>query len=83
MRASEEQTHALTLTSIALDEVELADAVKRTLLINEAARILCRHYGPQHGCHCKGVDDHCHAHTLWEPEARTLVVGLDRIGALK
>jgi hypothetical protein len=73
----------LTLAAIALDDDELAVAVKRTLMINEAARMLCRYYGPQNGCHCKGIDAHCHAHILWEPEGRVVVMGFERMGAFK
>jgi hypothetical protein len=83
MKATDTQEHALSLAAVALDEVELSEAIKRTLLINEATRILCRHYGPQDGCHCKGNDANCHAHILWEPEGRAIVAGFERIGALK
>lgn len=83
MPVSEAQEQGLSLASVALDEGELAVAVKRTLLINEACRILCRYYGPQNGCHCKGIDANCHATTMWEPEARALVIGFERIGVIK
>lgn len=83
MPVTEAQEQALSLAAIGLNEDELAVAVKRTLLINEAARILCRYYGPKEGCHCKHVDSNCHAYTLWEPEARAVVVGFERIGAFK
>jgi hypothetical protein len=83
MPVTEAQGQALSLASVGLDEDELAAAIKRTLLINNAAQSLCRHYGPKNGCHCKGVEANCHSHTLWEPEARDIVMGFERIGAFK
>jgi hypothetical protein len=77
------QHQGLSLAAVGLDEGELADAVKRTLLINYAAQFLCRHYGPKDGCQCRGNEAHCHAHILWEDEARVVVTGFERIGAIK
>jgi hypothetical protein len=83
MPVTEAQEHALSLASVALDENELAAVVKRTLLMNLASQTLCRHYGPKSGCHCKGNIAHCHAHTLWEDEARAIVEGFEQAGAFK
>jgi len=83
MPVTEAQEHALQLASVALDENELAAAVRFTLLINCASRALCQLYGPKDGCHCKDDLRDCHAHMLWDDEARTLIKALDKAGALK
>lgn len=83
MPVTEQQEQALHLAAVALDEEELAQAVKRTLLMNLVSQALCRHYGPSNGCHCKGNDKNCHAHTLWEEEGRVVVNAFERARALK
>lgn len=67
---------------LAMDD-ELARIASRVVLVRTIAQAACKVWGPAGGCYCKGSDARCHAPTIYEPEARAIVLALERLKVLK